>query len=134
MPRPHTEIDYTRMARRKKLEWLGPIPQNTLHLTRWRCKEHGHVFEASYRAVYEGKGCLVCNRKRRKTEDEYAQVGEYNLLKYVGPVDPRTPLNVHRKALWKTKEGRIVRYSYQDLASRRHPPGQRGYTKEGQEN
>lgn len=54
-----TEDDYFRVASKRGITWLGPLPDNVVTKTWWQCSI-GHKWEAIYHNIRRGSGCPKC--------------------------------------------------------------------------
>ena len=64
---PLTEEQFRQIAAEHHLEWLGPAASYR-EKTWWKCAQ-GHLWEAHYGNVREGKGCPTCNRSSRVSKN-----------------------------------------------------------------
>lgn len=76
--------DYSRLAKRIGVEWLGPLPGNVSETTRWRCRE-GHEWETSYRSIQQGSGCHICANVARKKAGDFLELAARRGLFWLGP-------------------------------------------------
>lgn len=75
---------YEALARRRRLTWLGPLPETVLGRTRWRCQA-GHEFETRYALLQRGSGCPRCSGHGARTTDDYRDLARLRKLKWLGP-------------------------------------------------
>ena len=54
-----TDNDYSELAKRSGLTWLGPSVHSTVTKTVWRCGA-SHTWEARYNDIQSGYGCPAC--------------------------------------------------------------------------
>lgn len=62
----------------------------TRHLTPWRCRAQGHVFERTYNLVQALKGCPICSGRVRKTPADYHALAKERGMRWIGTAAPTT--------------------------------------------
>jgi very-short-patch-repair endonuclease len=108
--RRKTPADYHILAKEKGLRWLGPEVPNTKTKTRWGC-EQGHVWEARYNGIQQGKGCPFCAGKAPKTALDYHTLAEGRRFRWVGP----EVSNIHTKTSWECEKGHQWQATYHNI-------------------
>lgn len=111
------ENDYEVLARRAGFTWLGPLPDNMLEKTNWRCA-HGQL-QPRERCLYGhhlrwpwspltavGAGAAVALTTR------FSQAARYSWVGSVGPPNTRT------LTTWRFPDGPQFGYVYRSIAAR----------------
>ena len=97
-------IDYRQMAVSRGVLRLGPTVRRTGSKTRWRCS-HGHVWQACYDKIRDGRGCPACARseliarslQQRHPPEQYRALAAVRSLIWRGP----EVTNAHAKTGWQ---------------------------------
>ena len=105
-----TSGHYTRLATECELEWIGELPKNVDHKTRWRGR-CGHEWDASYKKIRLGRGCPFCANNRPKEIGDYVQLANERGFKFVGEF----PANTHASTEWQCQKQHIWRAAYTDI-------------------
>lgn len=116
--KPKTEADYHELAESRGFEWLGPLPQNTVHPTWWRCPA-GHEWETRYNNIRQGSGCPACASNAPKREADYEALAAERGFEWVGE---RLPPNTGHKTTWQCGAGHRWQASYNNIQKRRGCP------------
>lgn len=88
------------LAKEQGLKWVGPeVPNNNIK-TVWKCK-YGHKWEASYKVVSRGNGCVYCTGRARKTPQDYRNLANERGYKWLGS----KVKNTQTKTLWECNKG-----------------------------
>lgn len=90
MPSAKRPPDYRNLAAARGLVWLGKVAPGTRHLTPWRCRAQGHVFERTYNLVQALKGCPICSGRVRKTPADYHALAKERGMRWIGTAAPTT--------------------------------------------
>ena len=86
---PKTDDDYKKLAQKRNLVWIGPIPTNTLVKTKWCCAQ-GHQWEAPYGSILQGSGCPHCYGNVSKKPEDYLSLAKLRNFLWRGPEVPNT--------------------------------------------
>jgi hypothetical protein len=115
MPKRKTPADYHSLASMRGFRWLGPQVATVLTKTSWQC-EQGHIWEARYNDIQQGKGCPVCAvckraQKRRTKPAEYRALAKERGFRWLGPEVP----SIRMRTTWECLEGHRWEARYHDI-------------------
>lgn len=112
---PKAEVDYHRIAAKKGFEWIGLSIKNTSEPTEWRCPQ-GHRWSAPYQHVKKLRGCPLCAKNRRLTEQHYRDLAQQHNAEWLGPF----PEDSNAPSQWRCEEGHIREANYREFKSQPH--------------
>ena len=92
--------NYTALAKRRGLVWIGPEVPTTLTPTWWQCSK-GHQWEARYTDINHRSGCPVCSSRAPKTSNDYHALAQERGFCWIGPEVPDT----QTKTTWQCRRG-----------------------------
>lgn len=102
---------YKKLAQRKGLKWLGPLPKNHQGKTWWQCPV-GHKWEASTVALKHTRLCPICNNRYPKTQDDYCALAKEKGIEWISASIPKT---VQCKTKWRCNKGHEWRATYDSI-------------------
>lgn len=113
---PVTIYDYHKIAKKRSLTWLGPLPENSQQPTWWQWKSCNHKWQANFSRIKRGHGCVNCGNKisgekRRVKTDKYIKLAQERGFEWVGPEVNRTTI----KTQWKCQKGHVWKALYNDI-------------------
>lgn len=102
---------YRRLAKKHGYLWVGPEVNSVRAKTSWQCGA-GHVWEAAFYNIKNGRGCPFCAKRVPKTADDYHELAKQKEgVEWLGPMVAK----VSYKTSWKCKEGHVWEASYNNL-------------------
>lgn len=110
---------YKKLGESRELTWLEPAPRNCFAKTLWRCV-HGHVFEAAYHDIQQGKICRPCGLedgriKERLTKEDFEYVAAEMNIEWLGD----TVKNSGTTTDWRCAVSHVFRTSYDNIKAGR---------------
>ena len=107
----HKESDYHKLAHKREFTWLGPLPQNVMTRTKWKCGT-GHIWNATFVTILAGHGCRQCHWDRiRHSESDYKAIAQSKNLEWLGPLPPNTKIHTR----WKCTNGHIWKTAFKSI-------------------
>jgi hypothetical protein len=92
-----TTQNFQDLAASRGFDWLGENPVYAIQKTTWKCA-NGHIWEARYNDIQQGRGCPQCAGNARKTEVDFAQAGEKVNADWLGQL-----VNSTTKTKWQCR-------------------------------
>lgn len=116
--------DYRQLADELGYEYiLDDIPRTVADKVKgWKCREEGHIREATYKALLAGQSrCNICSGNRPKTLEDYKKLAKERQYEYIFDYIPKsviTPISGWRRL----DNNEIEEISYSNLAGRKLNP------------
>ncbi len=108
--RRKTPADYHALAKKRGFQWLGPEVCNVSAKTGWECAQ-GHQWNARYSHIGQGRGCLFCADKARKTPADFRALAKSRGFQWLGPESPNSVTRTN----WECEQGHQWSTSYSSI-------------------
>ena len=107
---PKKPSDHHALAEARGFRWLGHEVRSGHMKTMWECSA-GHQWAAPYTCIQQGKGCLICAGKARRTPAEYHALATQRGLEWLGPA----VTNARTKTTWQCSQGHKWESPYKEI-------------------
>ncbi len=112
--------DYEKLAKSKRLKFIGPFPSSVREHTNWQCKQ-GHIFSSTFLNLAKKKKrhpCPECSDKSLpKSAKHYRKLAERKGISWKGV---HVPNRTTDPTLWRCENGHTFSASYNQLDRKKH--------------